>query len=301
MPNALDRDVNMVQASIGIIGGTGLYEIEGMSDIREVDVDTPFGKPSDIITVGLLEGKRIAFLPRHGKGHRLTPSEVPSRANIFALKSIGVEWVISVNSAGSLKENISPGEMVIPDQIIDRTTKRVSTFFGNGLAVHAPFADPFCPALSKVLYGACVKAGVTVHKGGTYIAMEGPLFSTRAESNLYRSWGASIIGMTVIPEAKLVREAEMCYASLALVTDYDCWHEMHASVTASDIIETMKNNVANAKKIIRLTAVSLPNTRECECPEALKTSIITAQDKIPASLKRDLSLLIGKYLPQSQV
>ncbi len=289
----------MIQASIGVIGGSGLYEIEGMSDIRELDMDTPFGKPSDTITVGLLEGKRIAFLPRHGRGHRLNPSEVPGRANVFALKSLGVQWIISVNSAGSLKEKIHPGEMVIPDQVIDRTTKRVNTFFGNGLVVHVPFADPFCPSLGKVLHDAGVKAGVTVHKGGTYLSMEGPSFSTRAESDLYRSWGASIIGMTILPEAKLAREAEMCYTSLAVVSDYDCWHETHASVTASTIIETMKNNVANAKKIIRLAAASIPQARECECPEALKTSIITAPDKIPASLKRDLAVLIGKYLPQS--
>ena len=289
----------MVQASIGIIGGSGLYEIEGLTDIREVDLDTPFGKPSDTITTGLLEGNRMAFLPRHGRGHRILPSEVPGRANIFALKSLGVQWIISVNTAGSLKENIHPGEMVIPDQIIDRTTKRVNTFFGDGLVVHVPFADPFCPALSKVLYDACVKVGVKVRKGGTYITMEGPPFSTRAESNLYRSWGASIIGMTILPEAKLAREAEMCYASLALVTDYDSWHDTYTSVTASSIIETMKNNVANAKRIVRLAATSILQERKCECPEALKTSIITAPDKIPANLKRELALLIGKYIPQS--
>lgn len=286
-----------MEANIGVIGGSGLYEIEGLREVQRLEVETPFGKPSDLLTVALLGEKRIAFLPRHGTGHRISPSELPARANIFALKSLGVEWIISVNSAGSLKEEIHPGEMVVPDQIIDRTTKRENTFFGNGIVVHAPFGDPFCPILSKILYETGLKEGVKMHQGGTFVTMEGPLFSTRAESNMYRSWGASIIGMTVLPEAKLAREAEMCYASLALVTDYDCWREACEPVTAAMIIETMQANVANAKKIIMAAAAAIPLKRECSCRQTLKTAIVTAPDKVPPQIKRKLKLLLGKYLP----
>ncbi len=289
----------MAEVSLGVIGGSGLYEMEGMTDVREFDIDTPFGKPSDVITVGLLEGKKIAFLSRHGKGHRLNPTEVPARANIFALKSLGVERIISLNSAGSLKEEIHPEEMVIPDQIIDRTANRVNTFFSNGLVVHVAFADPFCPHLRGVLCEAGMEVGITMHREGTFVVMEGPLFSTRAESNLYRSWGASLIGMTVLPEAKLAREAEICYASLALVTDYDCWHETCESVTISMVIDTMKKNVANSKKIIKLAASNLTPERQCVCSQALQTAIVTSPEQIPTSTKKDLALLLGKYIPST--
>jgi len=216
----------MADAKVGVIGGSGLYQMEGMGEsVEEVRVRTPFGDPSDAITIGSIEGTRVAFLPRHGKGHRLSPTEVPVQANIFALKSLGVEWIISVSAVGSLKEEIAPLHLVIPDQLIDRTKSRVNSFFGNGIVVHVGFADPFCPVLANVLFDAARDVGVVVHRGGTYVVMEGPLFSTRAESNLYRLWGASVIGMTALPEAKLAREAEICYATLACATDYDCWHE----------------------------------------------------------------------------
>jgi len=285
----------MPEAKIGVIGGSGLYEMEGMTDIEEVSLETPFGKPSDAIIIGSLEGKRVAFLPRHGRGHRLSPSELPARANIFALKLLGVERIISVNSAGSFKEEIRPGDMVIPDQIIDRTTSRVNSFFGGGVVVHAPFADPFCPVLSQILYEATQEVGVKVHKGGAFVAMEGPSFSTRAESRLYRSWGASIIGMTVLPEARLAREAEMCYASLACVTDYDSWHERYEVVTADLIIETLHKNIDNAKRIIKLAVSRIPQNRECQCPTALRNAIVTKY--IPEKLKRDLAPLISRYIP----
>ncbi|MFQ5925162.1 MAG: S-methyl-5'-thioadenosine phosphorylase, partial [Dehalococcoidia bacterium] len=221
----------MPEAKIGVIGGSGLYQIEGMTDIEEVRVRTPFGEPSDAITIGDLEGKRIAFLPRHGRGHPISPTELPARANIYALKSLGVEWIVSVSAVGSLNEEICPLDLLIPDQLIDRTKSRVNSFFGGGLVAHVAFADPFCPVLSDILYEAALDSGARVRKGGTYVVMEGPLFSTKAESNLYRSWGASIIGMTALPEAKLAREAEICYATLACITDYDCWHETEESVT----------------------------------------------------------------------
>ncbi|MBI4332959.1 MAG: S-methyl-5'-thioadenosine phosphorylase [Chloroflexi bacterium] len=288
-----------MNATIGVIGGSGLYEIEGLTNIQELEVNTPFGKPSDKITVGLLGGKKIAFLPRHGKGHRIIPSELPTRANVYALKSIGVEWIISINSAGSLKEEIHPGEMVVPDQLIDRTVKRESTFFGRGIVAHVAFSDPFCPILSDILYRAAAGQGVKTHKGGDFVVMEGPQFSTRAESNLYRSWGASLIGMTVLPEAKLAREAEICYASLALVTDYDCWHETCEPVTIGVVLATMQQNVANARRIISAAAAAIPGRRDCSCAEALKTAIVTAPDMMPEQVKRDLSLLLGKYFPVS--
>jgi 5'-methylthioadenosine phosphorylase len=286
----------MAEVKIGIIGGTGLYDIEGMTDISEVELNTPFGKPSDSITVGTLGAARLAFLPRHGRGHRLNPAEVPYRANIFALKSLGVEWVISINSAGSFKEEICPGCLVIPDQIIDRTTRRVSTFFGEGLVIHVPFADPFCPVLSDILYRAARDSGAMVHRGGTFVCMEGPLFSTRAESCLYQSWGASIVGMTVIPEAGLAREAELCYASVVCVSDYDCWYERYESVTAEMIIDVIRQNVSTSKNIIRSASQLIPPQRDCDCKDALKTAIVTAPEHIHAEKKKDLALLIGKYL-----
>jgi 5'-methylthioadenosine phosphorylase len=287
----------MNDAKVGVIGGSGLYEIEGMSEVKELRIKTPFGEPSDAITIGSLEGTRIAFLPRHGKGHHISPTELPVRANIYALKSLGVEWIISVNAVGSLKEEIRPLDLVIPDQFIDRTKSRVNTFFGQGLVAHVAFADPFCPVLSQILNEAATDVGASIHKGGTYLAMEGPLFSTKAESDLYRSWGASVIGMTALPEAKLAREAEICYATLAFVTDYDCWHEIEESVTIGMALANLQKNVGAAKEIVRTAAAMMPNSRECDCAQALKDAIITAPDKVPQQMKRELKLLIGKYIP----
>ena len=286
----------MPQAKIGVIGGSGLYDIKGMTDIEEVDLDTPFGKPSDTITIGRLEGVKAAFLPRHGRGHRIPPTDVPVRANIYALKSLGVEHIIGINSVGSLKEELKPGELVIPDQLIDRTRGRVSTFFRESIAVHIPFAEPFCPVLSQVVYQSAQAADATVHRGGTYVVMEGPAFSTKAESYLYRSWGADIIGMTALPEAKLAREAEICYAIIACVTDYDCWHERHEPVTAKMILNVQRHNIDSAKKIIKLALGKIPERRDCECASALKTAFVTAPEMISDEQKKKLNLLIGKYL-----
>ncbi len=286
----------MPQAKIGVIGGTGLYDIEGMADIEEVNMDTPFGKPSDTIVVGRLEGVGVAFLPRHGKGHRILPTEVPSRANVYALKSLGVEHIIAVNSAGSFKEEIKPGDLIIPDQLIDRTRNRVDSFFGEGIVAHISFAEPFCPELSRILYDSALGVGVGVHRGGTYVVMEGPAFSTRAESRLYRSWGADIIGMTALPEARLAREAEICYAIVGCVTDYDSWQERRQPVTVDIILETMHKNTEAAKKIIKLALGRIPAGRDCGCATALKTAIVTAPEMIPAGQKRKLDLLIGKYI-----
>jgi 5'-methylthioadenosine phosphorylase len=284
------------KAKIGVMGGTGLYDIEGMTDIEEVNVNTPFGKPSDTIVIGRLGGVGIAFLPRHGKGHRILPSELPSRANIYALKSLGVEHIIAICSAGSFKEEIKPGDLLIPDQLIDRTRGRVSTFFGEGVVVHVSFADPFCPQLSQILYQSAREAGATVHPKGTFVIMEGPAFSTRAESRLYKSWGADIIGMTALPEAKLAREAEICYAVIGCVTDYDSWHERHEAVTVEVILNILHKNVDTAKKIIKLAVGRIPEGRDCQCATALKTAIVTAPELIPAAQKKKLDLLIGKYI-----
>jgi 5'-methylthioadenosine phosphorylase len=290
----------MAEAKLGVIGGSGLYEVEGLSDVKEIRVKTPFGDPSDSIMLGTLGKTRVAFLPRHGRGHRILPSELPARANIWALKSLGVEWIISVCAVGSLREDIQPLDIVIPDQVIDRTKSRPNTFFGEGIVVHCTFADPFCPVLSRLLYQAAYdKAGASVprvHPNGTYLAMEGPFFSTKAESNLYRSWGASIIGMTAIPEAKLAREAEICYATIACVTDYDCWHEIHESVTIDMVISNLKRTLEAAKEIIRKASARLPRRRECGCAVALKDAIITSRELIPPEKKEELALLIGKYL-----
>jgi 5'-methylthioadenosine phosphorylase len=284
------------QARVGVIGGTGLYDIEGIKDVKEIFPDTPFGKPSDTILIGKLDGVGIAFLPRHGHGHQISPTEVPSRANIYALKSLGVEFIISSNSCGSFKEAIKPGHLLIPDQIIDRTRGRASTFFGGGVVAHIPFADPFCPVLSDIVYQAATETGATVHEGGIFIAMEGPAFSTRAESHLYKSWGADVIGMTVLPEAKLAQEAEICYASIACVTDYDSWHETHEAVSVEAILTTMRNNINYAKKTIKLAVARVPQKRECGCAHALAGSIVTDPKVITAAQKRNLDLLIGKYI-----
>ena len=281
---------------IGVIGGSGLYEIAGMTNVEEVRPNTPFGEPSDAIIIGELDGRSIAFLPRHGRGHNISPTEIPSRANIYALKALGVEWIISVSAVGSLKEGIHPLDLVVPDQIIDRTKSRVNSFFDGGLVAHVGFAEPFCPTLSNILYHAGLDVGANVHQEGTYIAMEGPLFSTKAESTLYRSWGASIIGMTALPEAKLAREAEICYATLACITDYDTWHETEESVTIEMALANLMLNADTSKKIIGLVAARIPEKRECGCAQALENAIITAPEKIPVRIKEDLELLIGKYL-----
>ena len=286
----------MPAAKIGVIGGTGLYDIEGITALEQVNIETPFGKPSDSIGVGTLGGVGIAFLPRHGKGHRISPTEVPSRANLWALKSLGVEHIISVNSCGSFKEELAPGHLLIPDQIIDRTQKRHNTFFGDGIVAHIQFADPFCPALSDVLYRCAREAGATVHKGGTFIAMEGPAFSTRAESRLYKSWGADVIGMTVLPEARLAREAEMCYASIACVTDYDSWHETNETVTIETIMTTLHNNIDLARQTIKLASGRVARERNCECAGALGPALVTDMSTVPEGRKKELDLLLRKYL-----
>ena len=286
----------MPQAKIGVIGGTGLYDIEGLEDIEEVNIKTPFGPPSDTITIGKLGGVGIAFLPRHGRGHRISPTELPARANIYALKWLGVEHVVAISSAGSFKPEIKPGDLVIPGQLIDRTRSRVNTFFGEGIVAHIPFAEPFCPVLSQILYEAAKEAGATVHPKGTFVVMEGPAFSTRAESRLYRSWGADLIGMTALPEAKLAREAEICYAIIGCATDYDSWMERSEPVTIDVILNVQRQNIATAKKIIKLAVSRIPEKRTCECATALKTAIVTDPKLIPAKQKKKLNLLIGKYL-----
>jgi len=286
------------KAKLAVIGGTGLYKIEGLTEIKEVNIKTPFGSPSDSIVVGKLGGVGLAFLPRHGRGHRIPPNEVPSRANIYALKTLGVEHIIAINSCGSFKEEFKPGHLLIPDQVIDRTTSRVNTFFGGGIVAHIPFADPFCPALGDILYKAAQETGATVHQGGTFIAMEGPAFSSRAESRLYRAWGADIIGMTVLPEARLAREAEICYASIACITDYDSWHETGEPVSVDVVLKIMRQNIETAKKIIRLAAGRVPEVRSCICANALKTAIVTNPDLVPEKRRKELRLLIGKYLPK---
>jgi 5'-methylthioadenosine phosphorylase len=286
----------MPQVKVGVIGGTGLYDIEGLTDIEEVNVDTPFGKPSDSITIGRLEGVGIAFLPRHGKGHRISPTEIPVRANIYALKSLGVEYIIAICSAGSFKPEIKPGDLVIPDQLIDRTRSRVNSFFGEGIVAHISLAEPFCPVLSQILYHTALEVGANVHPKATYIAIEGPAFSTRAESQLYRSWGADIIGMTALPEARLAREAEICYAIIACVSDYDCWHKRSQPVTIDIVLNVLRQSIDTAKKIIKLAVTRIPEKRNCGCATALKTAIITDPKLIPTEQKKRLNLLIGKYL-----
>lgn len=281
---------------VGVIGGSGLYDMEGLTGVKSVKVETPFGDPSDEYVTGMLGDTKMVFLPRHGRGHRFTPSEVNYRANIFGMKKLGAEWIISVSAVGSMKEKIAPGHIVIVDQFFDRTKNRPSSFFGNGIVGHVEFADPVCKDLSDVLYGAAKKAGATVHKGGTYICIEGPQFSTRAESNIYRSWGVDVIGMTNIPEAKLAREAEICYATVALSTDYDCWHTTEESVTVDMILETLRKNVTMAKEIIRNAAPAISAKRDCKCASAMKFATITDRKAIPAGAKEDLSLLLGKYL-----
>lgn len=287
---------------IGVIGGSGLYEMEGLEQVEEVVLETPFGAPSDAYITGVLNGVKMAFLPRHGRGHRLLPSEVNYRANIYGMKMLGVQRIISVSAVGSLKEEIAPGHIVVPDQFIDRTKGvREATFFGNGIVAHVGFADPTCSCLSDKLYRAAQKAGATTHKGGTYICMEGPAFSTRAESNLYRSMGGDIIGMTNLTEAKLAREAEICYGVIALSTDYDCWHETHEDVTVEAILEIMHKNVVMSKAIIRqLMHDTTLLEHTCSCGSALACAIITDRSVIPATTVAKLGPIVSKYLKQGE-
>ena len=282
--------------AIGIIGGSGLYDMAELTDREERQVETPFGAPSAPYVIGTLRGKRVAFLARHGVGHRFMPSELNFRANIFGFKLLGVEYILSASAVGSLKEEYRPLALVIPDQFLDRTRGRVSTFFGGGLVAHVGFAHPFCARLSGIACGAAGTAGATVHRGGTYVCMEGPQFSTLAESTLYRSWGMDIIGMTNLQEAKLAREAEICYTTIALVTDYDCWHPDHDHVTVDMIVANLVQNAKTAQQVIASAVDALPYERTCECASALKYAIITRPEAIPVELRRALTPLIGKYL-----
>ncbi len=284
------------QTSLAIIGGSGLYAMQGLDDARELNLNTPFGKPSAPIVVGTLEGMRVAFLARHGIGHHLTPSEVPYRANIYALKSLGVQRIISVSACGSLREEFAPGHIVIPNQIYDNTHKRARSFFGEGFVAHVGVADPFCEDLSGQLEAAVRAAGGVVHRGGSLITIEGPRFSTKAESNTYRAWGMSIIGMTASPEAFLAREAEICYATMAHVTDYDVWHVSEAPVTVEMVIQTLNRNTELAQEAVRLLARNFKPERKCECGHALATAMITRRDVIPPDTLQKLDLLVGKYM-----
>jgi len=286
----------MSKVNIGVIGGTAIYEMKGLTDIEEVRVQTPFGEPSDVITIGTIGGRRVAFLPRHGRGHRIMPSELPARANIYALKSLGVERIISFSACGSMRESIAPLDIVIPDQLFDRTKARPSSFFGDGLVAHISFAEPFCPDLSALLFDAAVEAGARTHRGGTYVVIEGPQFSTKAESRIYRSWGVDIIGMTALPEAKLAREAEICYATVALVTDYDVWHEAEGEVTVEMILGYLLQNAATARGVLSAVLPRIPDGRDCPCPVALKDVIVTRPELIPTGVKEKLALLLSKYL-----
>lgn len=281
---------------IGVIGGSGLYEMEGLTGIREIKIDTPFGEPSDAYICGSLGGIEMVFLPRHGRGHRFTPTEVNYRANIYGMKKLGVERIISVSAVGSMREDIEPGHIVVPSQFYDHTKHRKSTFFGNGVVAHVGFADPVCHGLSDILVNAGEKTGAKMHRGGTYLCMEGPQFSTRAESNIYRGWGVDVIGMTNATEAKLAREAEICYATIALSTDYDCWHETEEDVTVEAVIAILMKNVETAKKIIKEAVPKIPAKRDCHCSEALKNAIMTKAELIPEKTKKDLDLIIGKYI-----
>jgi len=286
----------MAEAKVGIIGGSGLYQIDGLTETKDIKIKTPFGDPSDAITLGKLEGVKVAFVPRHGKGHRISPTELPSKANIYALKTLGVEWILSVSTVGSLQEKIRPLDIVIPDQIIDRTFLRQDTFFGRGIVGHVPFADPFCPVLGDILHNSARKLEIRAHDGGTCVVMEGPQFSTRAESELYRSWGADVIYMTGLPEAKLAREAEICYATMAVVTDYDCWKETYEVVTVDMVIDNLRRGIENIKRLLRHAVTSLPKKRNCICSCALQNAIITSRELIPEQVKKDLAPIIGKYI-----
>ena len=286
-----------MHVKLGIIGGSGFYQIEGLSDIKNIELDTPFGKPSDAFIQGNLEGHQVVFLPRHGVGHPLLPSDINVRANIYALKSLGVETIISVSAVGSLKQEIEPRHFVVPDQLYDHTKNRISTFFGDGIAAHISMAHPFCSHLSSQIYDAATEVGAQVHNGGTYICMEGPGFSTQAESNVYRHLGFDVIGMTAAPEAKLAREAEMCYAILACSTDYDCWHTEHDNVTTEMILENLRTNVEISKQIVKnMVSKMSDEERNCACANALQYAIATNPDKIPIAKKHQLKIILDKYL-----
>ena len=286
----------MPQAEIGIIGGSGLYSMPGLSDVQELKQQTPFGDPSDVYVLGTLEGRRVAFLARHGRGHRILPSELNFRANIYGFKQLGVERILSVSAVGSLKEEHKPLDFVIPDQFFDRTRHRIDTFFGDGIVVHISFADPICGELAKVLEAGGKKAGVTMKRGGSYVCMEGPQFSTKAESNVYRSWGMDVIGMTNLQEAKLAREAEICYVTAAMVTDYDCWHPDHDAVTVEQVVSVLLKNAENATKVVKETIAAMPKGRDCKCGRALAHAILTERDKIPAATRQKLAMILDKYL-----
>jgi 5'-methylthioadenosine phosphorylase len=288
--------VIMEKIKIGIIGGTGLYEMAALRDRSEIEVETPFGAPSDRLILGTLSGQKVAFLARHGRGHRFMPTELNFRANIYAMKQLGVERILSVSAVGSLKKELAPLDIVLPDQFVDRTRGRISTFFGDGLVAHISFADPICPDLLEQVHQASIRAGVASQKGGTYVCMEGPAFSTKAESNLYRSWGMDVIGMTNLQEAKLAREAEICYVTIALVTDYDCWHESHETVSADMIVANLQKNCQAAQSIIAQAVRDLRHVRNCQCGEALKYALITDKTLVPETAKNRLQCIIGKYL-----
>ena len=290
----------MQQAEIGIIGGSGLYSMPGLTDVLEVNLQTPFGEPSDAYVLGNLEGRKVAFLARHGRGHRILPSELNFRANIYGMKDLGVERIISVSAVGSLKEEHKPTDFVIPDQFIDRTFDRTATFFGHGIVAHVAFGDPTCPQVAATIGQSCTESGVVGKAGGTYVCMEGPQFSTKAESNLYRSWGADVIGMTNLQEAKLAREAEICYATMAMVTDYDCWHDGHDAVTVDQIVKVLNTNAENAARVVKRAVKLMPSERKCNCGSALEFAILTETAKMPAATRQKLSLLLDKYLNKGQ-
>lgn len=284
-----------MKAEIGIIGGSGLYNMPGFEAQEELNITTPFGSPSDNYVLGALAGRNVAFLARHGQGHRLSPSELNFRANIYGMKSLGVERIISLSAVGSLKEELRPQDFVLPDQFFDRTRGRASTFFGEGLVAHIGFSDPICPEMSRVLESACRAAGVNVKPGGTYLCMEGPAFSTKAESNVYRAWGMDVIGMTNLQEAKLAREAEICYVTVAMVTDYDCWHPEHDAVTVNDIVANLVKNAENACRVVAEAVAEMPKARACKCGSALAHAILTDPSAVPAATKQKLGILIEKY------
>ena len=286
----------MQPTRLGIIGGSGLYGMEALKKIKEVEVATPFGKPSDKFLIATLDGRRVAFLPRHGRGHRILPTELNFRANIYAFKRLGVERILSVSAVGSLKEELKPLEFLIPDQFFDRTRGRQSTFFGQGVVAHVSFSDPMCPVLMDVLGQACERAGVRVHRGGTYVCMEGPAFSTKAESHTYRKLGFDVIGMTNLQEAKLAREAEICYATVAMITDYDCWHPQHDAVTGVEVMENLARNITKVQKVIREAVRLVPEERRCRCGSALAQAIVTTRDRIPPRTKKKLAAILGKYV-----
>ncbi len=286
----------MQQAEIGIIGGSGLYHMPGFSDVHEVRLETPFGDPSDAYVLGMLEGRKVAFLARHARGHKLLPSELNFRANIYGFKALGVERILSLSAVGSLKEEHAPLDFVIPDQFFDRTRHRIDTFFGNGIVAHIGFGDPVCGEMAQIAVRACETAGVNGKPGGTYVCMEGPQFSTKAESNVYRSWGADVIGMTNLQEAKLAREAEICYVTIAMVTDYDCWHPHHDEVTVAQIISVLTKNAENAARVVKAAVGAMPTTRSCKCGSALGHAILTDKATIPAETKEKLKLILGKYI-----